>query len=1031
MHAFSWIDWVVVAFPLLTVLYVGWRAQRHMKAVSDFTSGGRVANRYVICVASGEAAMGLISVVAMWEMYYKSGFSVSFWNTISAPIGLIMGLVGFCIYRFRETRCLTLAQFFEVRYSRGMRFYSGVISALSGVVNYAIFPAVGARFIMHFANLPQRTEIFGAGFSTYGLLLAICIGLAFAMVWFGGQLTLMCTDCVQGIFNYWMYLVIVVAVLCFISWEQISGALLSVPAPGQSLVHPFDNYELSDFNIYYVLIGVFGNILNRMSWQGASGYNSAAATPHEAKMANIMGTWRGGFSSMMIVLLAIVGFTYMNHPDFAPYAEKVNDALLANIDNPSIMVQMRVPMVMSNLLPVGVTGLFFASLILLMISTDNTYMHSWGTVIFQDCILPYTKKRLSPRTHIMGLRMSVLFVAVFAWLFSFYFGQTTYILMFFALTGTIYLGGAGPCILGGLYWKRGTAAGAYAALTAGGVLGVLGVLLSQPALWRPVARWLHEDCGMAFLAPYLREFPVNGQWLYFIAMLTGLLLYILVSLLTCRRPFDMDRMLHRGQYALAGEGNKAKLAWSLRSVLGITDEFTKGDKALTWSVFLYTTAMWVLFLAVVFLNLVFGFWSKEGWMQYFFITGLLLPAAIGLVSTVWFTIGGVWGLRNLFSRLKVLQRNNLDDGRVVGHVSAADLASGETGREALEAARFDRPRAMSRLFVASAAVLVAAFFLPWLSPPSPADLDAPPPVADPPAFDDALLRAARLTLEGGDLASDPAAGAALLAAAAEEQPEESKAPTGKPREPWGAWLSRQVPGAFMPTAKTLPGTLDIALARNRILYLEDAAEAMRQNEAKLLKDVAKKTGVLEAARRKAAALVRAEGVALPEGAAAPVYSPELVERLGGRLPPALEKEWREADIRLTHAVGAVRDNRTQQERHDGKLRSSLAAYNEQRGQPGRIMPATAWLLFLGPLLAAAALASHFRGRMAEAGKFGLAAALVNAAVLFAAMLAFPETLGSFIAPGVFIEALATFMLLACSSMALTAMREVGLPEANG
>ena len=47
---------------------------------------------------------------------------------------------------------------------------------------------------------------------------------------------------------------------------------------------------------------------------------------------------------------------------------------------------------------------------------------------------------------------------------------------------------------------------------------------------------------------------------------------------------------------------------------------------------------------------------------------------VGSVTTVWFTIGGTWDLMRLFKRLDALKRNVLDDGRVVGHVNAEDVA---------------------------------------------------------------------------------------------------------------------------------------------------------------------------------------------------------------------------------------------------------------------------------------------------------------------------------------------------------------------
>ena len=41
-----------------------------------------------------------------------------------------------------------------------------------------------------------------------------------------------------------------------------------------------------------------------------------------------------------------------------------------------------------------------------------------------------------------------------------------------------------------------------------------------------------------------------------------------------------------------------------------------------------------------------------------------------MISTVWFTIGGVIDLRRLFKGMAARKQNVLDDGRVLGHVSA-------------------------------------------------------------------------------------------------------------------------------------------------------------------------------------------------------------------------------------------------------------------------------------------------------------------------------------------------------------------------
>lgn len=118
------------------------------------------------------------------------------------------------------------------------------------------------------------------------------------------------------------------------------------------------------------------------------------------------------------------------------------------------------------------TGAFLAVMIFLMISTDTTYLHSWGSIVIQDVVVPFRKQPLGPERQLLLLRLAITGVAVYAFIFSMFFAQINYILMFFALTGSVYMGGAGSVIIGGLYWKKGTAAGAWAAMSVGAGLAV-------------------------------------------------------------------------------------------------------------------------------------------------------------------------------------------------------------------------------------------------------------------------------------------------------------------------------------------------------------------------------------------------------------------------------------------------------------------------------------------------------------------------------------------------------------------------------
>ena len=756
-----WLDWIIVFIPLLVVLVIGLKSQKYVKSVADFLAAGRVAGRYVICVASGEAGMGLISLVAMWEMYYSCGFAVSFWSAIAAPLGLIFGLTGFCTYRFRETKAMTMGQFFEMRYNRAFRIFAAVLQSIYGVINYAIFPAVGARCMMYFLDLPVHFYVCGWKFSTFGLLMLLFLGIAVWIVTMGGQITIMVTDCVQGLVSYPLYAIIVAYIFYRFSWNGEMVPALMDRAPGESMLNPYDIKNMRTFNLFYVFVGIFSSIFNRMAWSGTQGYNVAAANAHEQKMGGLLGTWRAGFSTMMIVLLAVAGYTYMTHIDFKKEADSVHrqltaktmaemahekrfdairqdvetltktgtvtpamkeilkkdpkfdlskpldpgkyreaaQAAVATVDKGTaqtigtIYHQMLVPVALREMLPMGITGVLCALLIFLMISTDTTYMHSWGSIIVQDIILPFRKTPFTPRQQLNLLRGIIAGVAVFAFLFSYFFAQMDYILMFFAITGAIWLGGAGPVIVFGLYWKRGTSAGAFAALGSGSFLAVAGILCQQTwakyiypfledtNLVKPVS-WFFETVSAPF-NPYIvwkvtpDRFPVNSQEIYFIAMMVAILLYVGLSLVTCRKPFNLERMLHRGVYAEEGK-TLEKIPWNIHTVfsklIGIDSNYTRGDKILAWSVFLWSFGWGFLlcFVGIVIWNSIYQ-WPNHWWAIKFHITMLLVPGIVAVVSTIWFSIGGTVDLCRLFRRLKEKEEDYLDDGRVVIPVSPEDL----------------------------------------------------------------------------------------------------------------------------------------------------------------------------------------------------------------------------------------------------------------------------------------------------------------------------------------------------------------------
>jgi SSS family solute:Na+ symporter len=473
--------------------------------------------------------------------------------------------------------------------------------------------------------------------------MAALLAIALFFVFSGGQIAVMVTDFLQGAFINFALIAIVLFLIVTVDWNSIDTALRGAPRDA-SLINPFHTSQVRDFNFWYFLIGVAGVIYGTMSWQGTQAYNASAENAHEAKMAGALGLWRVLPQSILLAFVPIVAYTVLHHPDYAGVREAIAP-VLQNAETEAIRSQLQAPMVLQRLLPTGLLGVFLALMLCASITTFDTYLHSWGSILVQDVIIPLRGRPLEPRAHLRALRLAILFVALFIFGFSLVFRQTQYIFLFFAITGAIFAGGSGAVIIGGLYWKRGTAAAGWAAMTTGSVIAVGGIVIRQ----------LDEG------------FPVNGQEFWAIAMLASSVVFVAVSLLDRRPGFDLERLLHRGRHAIAGERREAPRpvagrTGGIRRLLSFGPEFTRGDKAIYVANYVWTLGWFVVFLVGLAANLGREV-SDDAWMR-FWRVWLWIYVAMAVVTAVWFTAGGFLDLRRMFRLLRGRTRDHLDDGFV-------------------------------------------------------------------------------------------------------------------------------------------------------------------------------------------------------------------------------------------------------------------------------------------------------------------------------------------------------------------------------
>ena len=288
-----WLDWLIVFVLLAFITITAYSTKKYMQSVADFLSANRCAGKYMLGVADGIAGLGAISIVARFEMGYKAGFTSTWWDQMLLPIGLLVSATGWVQYRFRQTRALTMAQFFEMRYNRSFRVFAGMLGFVSGIVNFGIFPAVGGRFFQHFCGLPEYVVPF-LDFDidlVYAGLMAFLLLISMAFTFLGGQIAVMVTDFFQGIFVNIVFVILGIFLLFYFDWSQIMEAAALAPADA-SLINPVNTSATDNFNSTYFLIQAFAAVYLFMAWQGNQGYYGAAKSPPDAKMGRVIGHLR-------------------------------------------------------------------------------------------------------------------------------------------------------------------------------------------------------------------------------------------------------------------------------------------------------------------------------------------------------------------------------------------------------------------------------------------------------------------------------------------------------------------------------------------------------------------------------------------------------------------------------------------------------------------------------------------------------------------------------------------------------------------
>lgn len=450
---FGTIDWIIVLVYICIPVVIGILVRKYIRRISDFIVAGRSLKLFIAIATLTGTELGLVTVMYNSELGFKHGFSAFHIGIIETVCILAIGITGFIVYKLRQLRIMTIPEFYEKRFGKKVRIYGGILLALGGILNMGLFLQAGARFMMGVTGYSNPA----------GLKLFMSAMLIMVLIYtvLGGMVSVVINDFMQFIVLSIGMIIGSYFAISKIGWSNLFKAPEGVDAA--SWFNPVA--EGSGFGSIYVIFMVVLTFSAGALWQSGTLRALAAKSPKVAKQLFAWGSISYMARRIIPMLWGICAYIFVSQ----------SPKLFAAFSGPDALnTQFGMPIFIAKVLPSGFLGLIAAGMFAAFMSTHDSYLLSWSSVITQDIVAPLKKEELSDRKRLLITRTSIVIIGLFLLLWGLWFEAPVSLWNYMAVTGTVYLAGAFTVVAAGLYWKKASRTGAALALSAG-LLAILGI----------------------------------------------------------------------------------------------------------------------------------------------------------------------------------------------------------------------------------------------------------------------------------------------------------------------------------------------------------------------------------------------------------------------------------------------------------------------------------------------------------------------------------------------------------------------------
>jgi SSS family solute:Na+ symporter len=424
--------------------------RKYVGKVEHFLVAGREMNVYLGIASLAATEFGIVTCMYCAQQGHDFGFAGTAPGIIWAVVMFTIGKTGFCIRKLRDSGVVTLPELFERQYGKKIRWLAGVVIFLGGLLNMGVFLRMGGEFLVYACGLNARYLVI----TMTVLLVAVAVYTIM-----GGMLSVLVTDYMQYIVMSVGLIAVTLLILHDVGWGKIVAAVES--HYGAAGFNPFINHKLGGWS--FIIFNIIVNSAAILTWQTTIARVLAAK---DAKTGMKVYTGTAFYFIPRFLVPALWGMAALAVlPAGAVVAGKSIQAM---------------PMFLSQHVPIGLMGLMIAAMLAADMSTDSSYMLTWGSILYNDIMGPF-RKGWSEKRGLMVNRMIIAGIGLFLFWYGLVVRMPENMWSYITITGTIYLSSMSILMIACCYWKRANSWGAAGSILFGSIIPLTYVFAQQIA----------------------------------------------------------------------------------------------------------------------------------------------------------------------------------------------------------------------------------------------------------------------------------------------------------------------------------------------------------------------------------------------------------------------------------------------------------------------------------------------------------------------------------------------------------------------